>query len=318
MRLLRVELTRFATRRGVLAVLLVAAVVAAVLAISAAYATRPADDTERAAAEQLLTQEQLLAEDEHQLCLENQEDADSPGAAACAQSDPQLAWFLPRDPLDLAVELDGRGQTLLFTLVGAAVLLGATFTGPDWSSGSIRNQLLQAPRRTTMWLVKALAVALGTTAAAALVLAGFWGSLAAVAAARDLAPPAATWEQVLQGSGRGLALVAAVALGSHALTMLLRHTVGTLGLLFGYAVVAEGLAASLPFERMSQWSLVRNVQAFLRDGVELKDRSICALGERGCVPRYDLTAGHAAAYLGALLFLAVVVSVVAFARRDVP
>jgi ABC-2 type transport system permease protein len=317
-RLLKVELTRFATRRFVVVVVLIAAVVTTVLAVSAAYATRPADDTERAAAEQLLTREELLAEEERELCLERQEAADSPGAVACEQTEPQLSWFLPREPLDLAAELEDRGQTLMFTLVGAAVLLGATFTGPDWSSGSMGNQLLQVPRRTTVWLAKALAVVLATTAVAAVLLAAFWGSLAAVAAARGSAPTAAAWDAVLPASGRGLALVAAVALGSHALTMLLRHTVGTLGLLFGYAVIGEGLAASLPFERMSQWSLARNVQAFLRDGVELSDRSICAIGERGCVPRYDLTAGHASTYLGVLLLLAVVGSVVTFARRDVP
>ncbi len=318
MRLLKVELTRFATRRFVVVVVLIAAVVTTVLAVSAGYATRPADDTERAAAEQLLTREQLLAEEERELCLERHEAADSPGAVACEQAEPQLSWFLPREPIDLAAELEGRGQTLLFTLVGAAVLLGATFTGPDWSSGSMGNQLLQVPRRTTVWLAKALAVVLATTAVAAVLLAAFWGSLAAVAAARGSAPGASAWDAVLPASGRGLALVAAVALGSHALTMLLRHTVGTLGLLFGYAVVGEGLAASLPFERMSQWSLARNVQAFLRDGIELSDRSICAIGERGCVPRYELTAGHASVYLGALLLLAVVVSVASFARRDVP
>lgn len=318
MRLVGVELTRFAMRRGVVVVLLIAAAVTAVLAVSASYATRPADDTERAAAEQLLTREQLLAEQEKELCLESATDAGSPGAAACEREAPRIGWFLPRDQLDLAGELEGRGQVLIFSLVGAAVLLGATFTGPDWSSGSIGNQLLQAPRRTTVWLAKALAVVLATTGAAALLLAGFWGSLAAVAAARGIAPDAATWEAVLQGTARGLVLVGAVALGSYALTMVLRHTVGTLGLLFGYAVVGEGLAASLPFERMSQWSLARNVQAFVRDGIELGDRSICGIGERGCVPRYDLTAGHAAAYLGALLALAVVVSVVAFVRRDVP
>ena len=318
MRLLRVELSRFAMRRGVVAVLLVAAAVTVVLAVSAAYATRPADDTERAAAEQLLTREQLLVAEEREQCLESLDESDGPGATACDAAEPRIGWYLPREPLDLAGEIDGRGQVLVFTLVGAAVLLGATFTGPDWSSGSMRNQLLQAPRRTTVWSAKAFAVVVATTGAAAVLLAVFWGSLALVAVSRDVAPSAAVWDTVLQGAARALLLVAAVALGSYAATMLLRHTVGTLGLLLGYVVVGEGLAASLPFERMSQWSLVRNVQAFVRDGVELGDRSLCGLGERGCVPRYELAAGHAAGYLGALLLVAVVVSVVAFARRDVP
>jgi hypothetical protein len=89
--------------------------------------------------------------------------------------------------------------------------------------------------------------------------------------------------------------------------MLLRHTVGTLGLLFGYAVVGEGLAAALPFERMSQWSMTTNVRAWLHDGARVYDDGW-----------YTLSLEHAAAYLGVLLLLAVVASVVAFRRRDVP
>ncbi|MET0861469.1 MAG: hypothetical protein ABW091_10625, partial [Microbacterium sp.] len=119
-------------------------------------------------------------------------------------------------------------------------------------------------------------------------------------------------------SGRALGLVAGVTLGGFALTMLLRHTVGTLGLLFGYAVVGEGLAAALPVDKMSQWSMASNVMAWLHDGQEIYDESICGGSQGACSPYYTLHLTHAAGYLGVLLLLAVVVSVFFFRRRDVP
>src|SRR4029453_3332932 len=119
------------------------------------------------------------------------------------------------------------------------------------------------------------AVVLAATLSAALLSAAFWGALWAVARGRGLAVPDDVVVGVLAQSGRALVLVAAAALGTHALMMLLRSTVGTLGLLFGYVVAGEIVVASLPFEKMSQWSLANNVQAWIADGIQVYDESIC-------------------------------------------
>ena len=326
MRLLGVELTRFATRRAVIVVLLAAVTLTVLMVAAAAYNTRPANSTEEASAERLMVRQGQLNEAEYQECVEDPDryfdryqGSAADAAGSCEGLKPALEWFLPRPVLDPAAEVPGRGRVLLVLLAGMAVLVGAFFAGRDWTTGSMGTQLLHEPRRAKVWLLKALAVMLGTTAAAALLLAGFWASLAGFAAARGIDVSSNDWRLVAETSGRGLALVAAVALGGFALTMGLRHTVATLGLLFGYAVVGEGLAASLPFERMSQWSLANNVLAWVEDGVEVRDSSLCAAAaEAGCSPTYLLTSGHAAAYLGGLLLLAVVASLVTFLRRDVP
>jgi ABC-2 type transport system permease protein len=320
MRLLGVELRRFASRRAVAVLLLVAAALAVLLVVSAAYGTRPPSATERAVAEQQLGEQVVAAQAELDACLADPEAYLGGGATArdCEATQPRVEWFLERQPLDLADEVEGRGTVLLVLLAGIGIVAGATFAGADWASGSLANQLLFEPRRTRVWLAKAVAVVLGTTLAAAAVVAGFWLALHLVAAGRDVATTARTWEVVLGVSGRGVALVAAVTLGGYALTMLMRSTVGTLGLLFGYAVVGEGLTASLPFDRMSRWSLPENVQAWLHDGSDVFDESICGPTDRGCSPWYELGLGHASAYLGGLLLLAVVASLVAFRRRDVP
>jgi hypothetical protein len=319
-RALVVEVRRFLSRRAVAVLLLVAVALAALLATSAAYGTRPPDATEQAAAEQQLREQAEAAEEEYRVCAA---DPDAYfGAEAdpsdCEQVRPTVDWFLDRSTLDLGAEVEDRGLVLLVLLAGLGILVGATFAGADWASGSMSNQLLFEPRRVRVWVAKAVAVTAGTTLAAAAVVAGFWLALHLVAASRDLATSDATWQLVLDTSWRGLVLVAAVTLGGYALTMLLRSTVATLGLLFAYAVVGEGLTAALPFERMSQWSLPNNVTAWLQDGTDIYDESICGVGEAGCSAWYTLGSGHAAAYLGALLVVAVAASLVTFRTRDVP
>ena len=317
MRLLSVELGRFRSRRAVAALLLAAVALAALLVASAAFDTRPVDATERAVAVNQLAQAREDNAGDYQACLDDPEQylGDGGTAAQCDNTRPQLSWFLPRAPLHLADEVSGRGRTLIAILAVIGAVIGATFCGADWSSGSLGNQLLFVPRRLAMWLTKALAVTLGMTAAAAVLVAGFWAALQAVAASRGLATSAATWRDIAGSSGRGLALVAATTLGTFALTMLMRSTVATLGLLLGAVVVGEGLAGGLPFDRMSQWSPSQNIGAWLANGIQVYDESTCRGPGENCL--YTLPLVHAAVYLGVLLLAAVVLSMITFRRRDV-
>ena len=320
MRLLSVELNRFRSRRAVVVILVVAAGLAALLVASAAYDTRPISGTERSTAEREAAQQRLNADPDYRNCLADPSRYFDENAtrADCAQILPQPEWYLNRSALDLDRELHGRGLTLLVLLAGTAVLVGATFAGADWSSGSMSNQLLFVSGRPRVWAAKAVAVVVGTTVLAAVVTAAFWAVLYAISASRGLHTSAATWRDIAETSGRGVALAAAVALGSFAVTMLLRHTGATLGLLFGYAVVGEGLVAALPFDKMTQWSLPYNLAAWLQDGVQVYDNSLRCGTSQPCSSTYVLPLSHAAVYLGVLLALAVVVSVLTFRRRDVP
>lgn len=317
---LRVELDRLRTRRGVVLVLAVAALLTAVLAVTAVHATRPVDATEQAAAEEQLGRQVEAGRGEVRTCL-----ADPPRffgeeatRADCRALRPSLDWFLDRPTLSLERELDGRGLTLLVLLTGMAVLVGAIFSGADWATGSLGQQLMLTPRRRRVWLTKAAAVGLGATGAALVLLVAYWGVIGAFLVGRGLESPGSAWTDVALTGLRGLLLVAAAAVGSYALTMLLRHTVGTLGLLFGYAVAGEALAASLPWERMGRWSVAENVVAWIQGGAVVRDPRLCDPGEAPCSPVYTLGAGHAAAYLGALLLVAAAASLWSFLRRDVP
>ena len=323
MNLVGTEVRRFWARRAVAVVLLLTTVLVGLLVASATWSTRPATDAERRDAQAQIDQmgdswkqEQARCEDDPSSYL-----GDAGATAAdCAQLQPRPEDYIGRSPLDLDQERRARGLGLVVVLLGATIVLAATFSGADWNSGAMGTQLVFEPRRLRVWTAKAVAVVLSTVMAAALLTAAFWGVLAVVARARGLAVPSEVVGSVLEQSGRGVALVAAAALGTHALTMLLRSTVGTLGLLFGYAVAGEVVVASLPFDKMSQWSLANNMQAWISNGVEIYDESICS-GRSGfdgsCHPTYVLSGAHGAAYLAVLLLVVVLVSPPAFRRRDV-
>lgn len=320
MRLLRVELGRLRSRRAVVVLLVVAVGLTVLLAGSAAYGTRPPDNTERAAAEQLVAAERVRTEAERERCLDSPEEYAGSGATVqdCEFAEPSVDWFLDRPTLSLADESRGRGQLLLVLLAGLGIIVGATFAGADCASGSLATQLLFEPRRSWMWTAKAVATVLAASMTAAVLVVAFWLALHLVALQRGIGTASGGWETIVDTAGRGLALVAAATLGGYALTMLLRSTVATLGLLFAYLVVGEGVIAALPLRKMSQWSVPHNVLAWLEDGTEVYDESLCGPLEPMCSTTYLLPLGQAAAYLGVLLVVAVVASVVAFRRRDVP
>jgi hypothetical protein len=232
---------------------------------------------------------------------------------------PKPEDFLPRATLDLGKVVENRGIAVILLVTALLIIAGATFAGGDWATGSISNQLLFRPRRPEVWLAKAGAVLVSGLVVAAVLVGGFWLALSLVADSRGITTPGEVMHDIRWTAGRGVLLAGAGALGGYALTMLLRSTVGTLALLFAYAVVGEALVATLPVERASRWSLSNNVFAWIEDGTTVFDPDlVCPPGRGGCIQSYVLGIGHSVGYLGVLLVLAVVVSLLAFRRRDVP
>ncbi len=321
MRLLRVELTRFRSRRAIVLVLLAATALTAVLAASAAWDTRPVSPAEQARAEQQVARDAQSPgfRREYRRCLENPEDyVGSDDAADCDQMMPQVEWYLYRSTLSLKQEKDDRGLALLLILAALSIVVGTTFAGADWASGSLSNQLLFEPRRIRVWAAKAVAVALGAVVASAVLVTAFWAVLYLVAESRGISTGATVQEQIRAVAARGVVLAGVGALGGCAATMLFRNTVATLAVLFAYAAGGEALTATLPIDRVSQWGLSNNVFAWLRNGTPVYDESIrCRPNQGMCDQTYTLALEHGAGYLGGLLLAVVVVSLLLFRRRDV-
>lgn len=323
MRLLGVELDRFRSRHAVAMLLLAALLLTALLAATAIWDTRPVGGSERARAEAQL--EQIL--DSPQLredladCRDNPEAFFGPGTTAdmCERyMAPQLDNFLPRPELALDRVLEGRGTALVVIVTALLVIVGATFAGGDWTTGSMSNQLLFVPRRTAVWAAKGLAVLVGGLVAATVLIAGFWLVLSLVASQRGIGTPEDVLWDVRWTALRGIVLAACGGLGGYFVTMVLRRTVGTVALLFAYVVGGEALVFALPFQRAGEWSLANNAAAWLHDGARVFDDNLpCTPGLEGCQRSYELSMAHGAAYLGAVLLIALVVSWLAFQRRDV-
>lgn len=320
--LLRVEFTRFFNRRAIVALLMLGVVVTGALAFKTAWDTRPASAAELSTAQ---AEADLAAEDPTNSaalaeCMNDPVAMLGPESTAADCRErllPSAESLLERSSLDLPQALDDEGGRLAAFLIGLLVIAGATFAGADFASRSITNQLLFEPRRVRLWLAKGIAVSVAGALFVLAALAAYWLALLLVADARDLTVPDADLALVGWHVLRAVVLAAGAALGAFALTMLFRHTVAALALLFVYAAGSEILVALLPVQGTARWTIGNNVFGWLKPDFEYVDPvGRCAPFEE-CNPVHSLGHLDAGLFLLALLAIAVAASIVSFQRRDV-
>jgi hypothetical protein len=314
-RLVRTELTRLLWRRAVVILLALAFVMPA-----AVFAIR-AHDTATKSIDEIIAENGPYILEEIARCERRPRQFDVPGGddlrAACEQ---RIAGWYGNSPLDLRNEReDGGGLAAIVLITMLMLLLGTTFAGHDWNTGSMSNQLLFEPRRGLVWVSKALAVGLLTGAAALAALVALWTGFGALASARDIvnAPGAleAGYKQAVLGAG--MATLAAIV--GYALTMLLRSTVGTLGTLFAASflfmvVVAGVLGAPHSIEPLMPWG---NFYAYAVGAYEYYDYDTCARFDGRC-PDDIVDRAQSIVYFLVIAAAVVVPSVLSFRRRDVP
>jgi hypothetical protein len=321
-RLVRVELARYRARRIIALVLLLAAVVAALVALKSAYDTRPITKQEAATAKKdadlAAQRSDIRADLEH--CLADPEAYLGTGATAQDCRDNLTASprsYLPRAPLDLSGTLKGNGLGVALTVAGLLVIAASIFAGSDWASGSMVTQLLFEPRRLRLWTAKALAVTLASGVVALVTIGGFWLALYLVAVDRDVPHGSGVMSDVGWHVLRAVLFSMGAALGAYALTMLFRHAVATLALLFVYSVGGEILAVLLPFDNLGRWTLGNNVYGWLETRMAFFDPSAPCARIGDCEGLQHIGHLQGGVYLLTLLVLAVALSLLFFRRRDV-
>lgn len=319
-----VELTRFRARRTIMALVLLAIVLSGVFAAKTAWDTRPisAEDLATAQAQAEIESKQESTQTDLKRCQANPDEylGDNGSAQDCAaQILPKAEWFLNREPLRIGAVLQEQGVSVALLVIVLLVLAGATFAGSDWASGSISNQLLFEARRSRIWAAKAAAVGIGSLVAAAVALAVFWVPVWLVALQRDVPVPTVVEHHLLWHLVRALVLAALAAVLAYGLTMLFRHTVATLGLLFGASVGAEILLSLLPFSGSGRLSPSHSAFAWLLGRTQYYDPSlICDSGPDGCDQLRTLHMWPAGALMGGVLLVVLVASLGSFRRRDLP
>jgi hypothetical protein len=145
---------------------------------------------------------------------------------------------------DLGDAIGGTGVTLL--LLG--LLFGTTFIGADYAGGALPGQLTFEPRRTYLYLVKALVVAISTAVIAVFLLLVVSGALALVANARGFVGhlDGDWYVRRLADIGRVAAAGAAAAvIGFAVTTMARRSVVAVVGFLALAFILEPALTAAL-------------------------------------------------------------------------
>lgn len=321
-RLVRVELARYRARRVIALLVLAAAVLAALVAAKSAWDTRPitAQEAATARAQADMEAERTDIKADLQTCLADPEQYLGTGATAQTCRDNLTAAprsYLPRKPLDLHGTLKGNGVGIALVVSGLLVIAASTFAGSDWASGSMATQLVFEPRRTRLWAAKAIAVTLASGVVALVTLGGFWVAMYLVAAARDVPHGSAELSDIGWHLMRAVVFAMAAALGAFALTMLFRHSVATLALLFAYSVGGEIIAFLVPVDNIGRWTLGNNVFGWLETRLEYFDPTARCAKLGSCDGLEHIGHLQAGGYLAALVLVAVVASVLAFRRRDV-
>lgn len=331
MKLLGVELTRLRWRRSVVGLLAAAILIPMVIGAAVVWDTRPVSAADLAAAQRLADEQSQdpFIDDEIESCVADPEMYGASGddvQQSCEEMMlPQAEWFIDRYPLDLSSLLNDLGPAIPILLATLMLLMGATFVGADWASGSMSNQLLFEPRRTRVWAAKAGAVALVAAVTALVVQLGFWLVLTLVANVRDVGVPSQVWDSLVGIIGRGTLLVAGAAIVGFSLTMAFRSTVATLGLLLALTIGSTILIAALPLQGENErWMVPTNLTAFVANGTDYynsQTETTCTQGdgeEMVCTGMGRLGLAGASAYLGFILVGTGAAGWQSFRRRDVP
>ncbi|GAB3087716.1 ABC transporter permease subunit [Nocardioides zeae] len=335
MRLLGVELTRLRMRRAVLVLVLVGLVVPVLIAASQLWNTRPVSDGDRAWAEQQAERDYQDALELVDECVEAPESYGYGGEAGsdearelCTAGLADREWYtadnyLYRSALDVETTRTDAAVAVAVVLLLVVVLLGTTFVGADWASGSMSVQLLVDPRRTRVWVAKALAGGIVAAGLATVALALFWTMVAVTAASRGIETPSETWGRVVVSSVWTVVLLVAATVAAHALTMLLRSTVVTLGIVFAVSVGSTILLAVFGASAI-RWTLPTNAVAVVAGEVEYyvddcySDGSTGLVEDAGDACLRTLDRPEAVLYVAVLVVLVVALSIASFRRRDVP
>lgn len=203
-----------------------------------------------------------------------------------------------------------------------AFVVGASFMGAEYSTGSLANWLTFVPRRLLVYASKLGAVLVASAVAGA--VANFLMLGLVVLLTRVHGGDLVGLGDVAATAGRAVPLACLAGVAGFVFALLTRHTVAALGIALGYLVVSAvlgGLAANAdgPLAWLPPWLPENNVAAFLEHGTTYTQYvlTVTEQGASGDSVEKHISFGHSALYWAVLLVVAVVSAALVFRRRDV-
>jgi hypothetical protein len=203
-----------------------------------------------------------------------------------------------------------------------AAWLGASLAGADWTNNTMTTLLTWEPRRIRVLATRALVVTIVVGAVLLFLQAVFVGAFALVAqvfGTTALSPPG-LWSDVAWTVGRVCTMGIAIGLVAFAVAMLGKSTVASLGTLFGYLVLFEGVIAG--FRPQIQSYLLVRAAGVIVSQTPIIDygRTSVSLGDAGSYypePLVLLDVSRAWIVVGAYVVGLLVLAAAVFHRRDV-
>ena len=326
MRLTVVEVRRLLWRR-IPALAVLAAVIISVIALIGVHGQARQIAQARAGADVAL--EQAIADWEEngeqylQECLQGQEDerraaGDASVDWGCDQMEAPSAeqWYGELPPV--GEQYTELLAVAVYPLLLLALAVGSTGVAAEFGHGTMGSFLTFVPRRAPVFGAKVLAGALLSVPVVAVCLVTLVLGVPAVyrLTGND---PSILADGILPSfwmSVRILGLgLAAGALGAAA-AFVLRHSALVIGLLVGYLMVVEGLLSSL-LPGISRFSVGRNVEAVVRDGVEWITYTNCREVEGCREVTQQLSLGQGVLTLSVVLVVVLGLGLLRFLRSDI-
>ena len=236
----------------------------------------------------------------------------------CEHMEPQREWYIHTAPPlheSLPMYLHGHATLLIF----AALLIGATFTAAEMSTGSIGTWLSFEPRRGRVYASKLLAAALGMVPVSVLAIGIVIAGATLISGYFDLLDgmTVAAWTTTAWMTLRMLILAVMMALAGAVLGVMLRHTAAVLGVGVGYFIGEQVLTGMVPASQ--PWVLSPNLNAWMLDGTTYYVET-CTTTSTGTTCDYTdrvLTLGQGAVYLAVVGAVLITLTAVVFRRRDI-
>jgi len=327
MRLTKVELRRLFARRLTTVAVLGALVIAGLMLFGTFQQAKPLSGAEltsqRAQFDQAHKEWVVNGDQQVQGCLTQQAEAkktDPKANLGCDQMEPKWeSWGKPA--ARFAEMMPGTLLAGSYLLAFVGFLVGASFVGAEFGSGSMANWLTFEPRRMRVFASKLAAAGLGlipaTVAVLGLLTAGVWLIVG------HFNPTAGTTAKVwgdLGGMGaRSLGLALAATVTGAAIGVLLRRTAAVLGIAIGYLVLVEGVFRQ-QLQGAQTWMLQLNFAGWLKHGATYYINA-CTTGAQGNYSCQNvekvISFGHSATYLGLMVMFVVGLAAMVFRRRDV-